>query len=892
MMNERRVHIYNDDNGHQVAQKIIEKSSGNKKFCCWQQLVNGAWVNGTDKVFVPLYRAGKLLNITAPNEYENAILFIVEGEKDVETMERLGFHATTTPAGSWKPQYDKYIRRDDLNIVILSDNDTAGEEKARRLYGCVKAVHPRVRWIKPTTICPDCPNKGDISDIADILGDKRTVQAVWDAVNDPACAEDMGDGVTVTCLADVRETTVKWLWYPYIPAGKITIIMGDPGTGKTTLSAAITAIVTNGGTFPVYQDYQPLVYGVVDNLPRATILQNAEDGYGDTIKPRLSSAGADLNKVFFIDETIGKPLSFTDTRLIQTIERYKPVAVFIDPIQAYLVAAIIAKRGRLNDFWNKAYYPQMSYVDMAQMPIVIATSSIALQKAILTEYIPELSKILMAYGIIKTPISAVLRKGREHYVCDLNLRSCFNYEKNGNTKQTLRKLLTPKAPIDIAEIEGLDRYTQRKIAVPDKCVFNCPHRDSCAYLRFRNYANSPSIDIQVVNHNYFLADMKFRAADKRPLIPNYQTVIIDEAHKFLSAARTMFGSEFSSFTPPVIKDTVYAMNFKRESAQKLARKKAKKLYDENKQLFKRLNELSRDDDTDDDATRFTAVIDRDVARHLRNLRDIADTLYELLASEPVTTSGEGKKADILWDLAAVREQLASLAKHNENICWLEKPNMSVTAGTEQEIRLCAIPQNLNEILHKNLWSRGIPTILTSGTLSAGGDFTHIKRTLGLERLGGRLIETTKPSPFNHRENAMLYISEKMPFPDQSNRDYINDIAIEVEKLTLASNGHAAVLFTSYKAMDMVWEILKGRWISFPMFRLDKGGVREIERFKRSGNGVLFASGALWEGIDIPGDTLSMLIIVKLPFQVPDPIGEYEQTLYKDMFENSPSDSRR
>ena len=69
---------------------------------------------------------------------------------------------------------------------------------------------------------------------------------------------------------------------------------------------------------------------------------------------------------------------------------------------------------------------------------------------------------------------------------------------------------------------------------------------------------------------------------------------------------------------------------------------------------------------------------------------------------------------------------------------------------------------------------------------------------------------------------------------------------------------------------------------FPMFRMDKGGIREIEKFKRSGNGILFAAGAMWEGVDIPGDALSMLIIVKLPFPVPDPIGEYEQTLYADM----------
>jgi ATP-dependent DNA helicase DinG len=184
----------------------------------------------------------------------------------------------------------------------------------------------------------------------------------------------------------------------------------------------------------------------------------------------------------------------------------------------------------------------------------------------------------------------------------------------------------------------------------------------------------------------------------------------------------------------------------------------------------------------------------------------------------------------------------------------------------------------------------MPMILTSGTLSASAgtscasDFSHIKRTLGLERHSGRISETSKPSPFDHHENALLYISENMPFPDNKSDDYISAVAGEVEKLITASHGHAAVLFTSYKVMDKVWERIVKLSTPFHLFRLDKGGVMEIERFKRSGNGVLFASGALWEGIDIPGDALSMLIIVKLPFQVPDPIGEYEQTLYSGMNE--------
>jgi len=108
------------------------------------------------------------------------------------------------------------------------------------------------------------------------------------------------------------------------------------------------------------------------------------------------------------------------------------------------------------------------------------------------------------------------------------------------------------------------------------------------------------------------------------------------------------------------------------------------------------------------------------------------------------------------------------------------------------------------------------------------------------------------------------------------------IAEEIERLVLASHGHAAVLFTSYSVMGQVHAILNRRDLPFPLLRLERGGVHAIERFKKSGNGILLASGALWEGVDVPGDTLSLLIIVKLPFAVPDPIGDYERSLCGSM----------
>lgn len=653
---------------------------------------------------------------------------------------------------------------------------------------------------------------------------------------------------------------------------------------------------------------------------------------------------------------------------------------------AYLVPAIIAKRGRYNNFWNCGLYPKMQYADMSKMPIVIATSSIALQRAIMTDYIPEISRILLENEIIDKPLTAVIRKGKEHYICERNLRAYLSFDNNKAVQRILDSLSLPSANIDMAEIDVLP-HIKRKICVSGRCSDHCPHRESCQYLEFREKAQSLDIDIQVCNHNYLLADTLVRKDGKPPLIPNYQMLVIDEAHKFLQAAQSMYGSELSSISVKYILNNIDRLLFKREGYQELVRKMAKKLFDESAKLFRGLFSNANINEAEDDTERFNADMNKDTTRHLRNIRDISENLMFALRDEAfyvkaqelldwvrkkygVNTSvidlksllvrtaniGEtyesqkeymhsqivnlhraishlpdlersveiekrsrkykkggsstvqkvllkdkavvldsiwkksrdllpierslGKHSEwivkLIWDLKKIHEQVTVFVNHSKLICWLEL--------NENANSLYAIPKDLNKQLFNDQWNKGISTIFTSGTLSAAGDFSHIKRTLGLEQLGGRITETSKPSPFNHKENALLYISENTPFPDQKDKNYIAAVADEVERLILSSHGHAAVLFTSYKMMELVYIELKKRRVPFPLFILGKGGVMEIERFKRSNGGVLFASGSLWEGIDIPGDALSMLIIVKLPFAVPDPIGEYEQTLYTDMNE--------
>jgi ATP-dependent DNA helicase DinG len=393
-------------------------------------------------------------------------------------------------------------------------------------------------------------------------------------------------------------------------------------------------------------------------------------------------------------------------------------------------------------------------------------------------------------------------------------------------------------------------------------------------------ANSPKVDFQITNHNYLIADRIHRATGKRPLIPNYQLVVIDEAHKFLQAARSMYGMELDDREIPKLTRDIHAFTSGKSNSGVNVHKLAKKLEGQNSKLFRRLNEnIPESAFEDDESDRFPAVIDSDVARHLKSIAGLSIDINAAVADSNGNKRMKDKRAKSLWRLGMVVEKVTGLRKQGGNIYWLENR----LDGEIESQALCSIPKDLDMRLHRDFWKSGIPIVLTSGTLSASGDFTRAKETLGLNRLQNyKLHSTTMPSPFDFKNNAMLYISEDTPFPDNKDKNYIAAIADEIERLVIASHGHAAVLFTSYNAMGQVHAILKKKNLPFSLFRLERGSTNAIEQFKKSGNGILLASGALWEGIDIPGDTLSMLIIVKLPFAVPDPIGDYERELYGDM----------
>lgn len=138
------------------------------------------------------------------------------------------------------------------------------------------------------------------------------------------------DNLKIINMADVETKKVEFLWYPYIPYGKLTIIQGDPGEGKTTAVLQIAALLTKGEKLP--EDDQ-------EREPVNVIYQTAEDGLADTVKPRLEAAGADCSKVLVIDES-EQGLSMSDLRIEEAIKQTGAKLVILDPIQAYLGSGV------------------------------------------------------------------------------------------------------------------------------------------------------------------------------------------------------------------------------------------------------------------------------------------------------------------------------------------------------------------------------------------------------------------------------------------------------------------------------------------------------------------------------------------------------------------------
>ena len=497
---------------------------------------------------------------------------------------------------------------------------------------------------------------------------------------------------------------------------------------------------------------------------------------------------------------------------------------------AYLVACIL---------W------QMHRPNQLKMPVVISTSSVALQDAILNEYLPDLSAVLLAEGIITAPITAVVRKGKERFVCDARLaeRQAKAISKGSRQKGSLRMA---ENVLDLDHIPGLSRYDRCRICVPQSCPRDCFLRLDCRYQQYLRDSMKP--DIQICNHNYLLANASHRLEERPLLLRQYQALVVDEAHKLPDAARQMYTETLSAQDMDDLCSLLQQAHFKGLS---------KRL----RTVFLTLSISC--------APSF-AMTKRKISIpfSLTPFRQaaIADciNLLQYIGSQP----------DMPHYLQYRLAETESLLR----LFLLDVPTriLYLEFSAEGQSTFCAASNRVPQLLRSALWNTREPTILTSGTLTAAGDFDHTEQLLGLAAYAP-LRHFRAESPFDYRKKCLLYIPARRAEAVHENQ-YLAD---KIVQLVSTCHGHALVLFTSYRQMRNVYDALGGR-LTFPVFQAGRGQNRSIQQFKQSGNGVLFAAGSCWEGIDFPGDMVSLLIIAKLPFPIPDPVSDYERKQYPNL----------
>lgn len=461
-------------------------------------------------------------------------------------------------------------------------------------------------------------------------------------------------------------------------------------------------------------------------------------------------------------------------------------------------------------------------------PVLISTSSIALQNAVKNEYLPFLSAVLMTDGMINHPLQAVIRKGKSHYVCDerleRRLRQVDFIKKN---KQAGTALLTLRKCLDADDIPHLSNYDRNRICVPKVC--DC-QRENCRYLSFLDDCDAGQYSFQICNHNLLLADAIHRKVGRRAILPDSCAVVIDESHKISDAARQMFGISFGT---EEVQELIQSL---RREGYLLAAESLKELF---VPLWKKLPDIEEC---------IRCLIGPD--RGLQLIRS------QLIGSVTAPT----RKA---------LEKLASAVT-----LFLDgSPDMVFYA---EEDRLCATISDLTTQLRSTLWSQEQPFLLASGTLAVGDDFRRFREESGL-LTDHRVIEAVSSSPFDYEKNCLLYLPQ-FP-PKQKSETYYDDLSDEITTLLNAAHGHALILFTSYSAMSAVKERLALRW---PVFTLGRNEIHTTERFKDTPGSILLAAGAAWEGFDFPGDCVSLLIIPRLPFAHPNALTEKAREKYSSL----------
>src|SRR6202008_4452203 len=380
----------------------------------------------------------------------------------------------------------------------------------------------------------------------------------------------------------------------------------------------------------------------------------------------------------------------------------------------------------------------------------------------------------------------------------------------------------------------------------------CPSFNPC-FVTGR-HQRAKDADVIIVNHHLFFADLALKQDDFGSILPEYSAVVFDEAHEMEDVASDYFGRQISNYRfEELARDADQTLRLLKLGSAALLRR-TQRIRERGRAFFDSFP--ARDG-------RFPfSRAEREA--FLEQHREAYDALATALKGLETEFAALTQKPEELTRIARrsfeLRQELAFLFESNEKnfVYWYERRNKGVF--------LTATPIDVSGILRERLFEQFDTVILTSATLTVGNRFDYIRQRLGMDNAK----ERTLPPEFQYGEQVLFYLPQRMP--DVRDAGFASRAADEILRLLELSEGRAFCLFTSYAQMKDLYERVSVR-SPYPLM-LQGTAQRSalLARFKGTPNAVLFATASFWQGVDVPGEQLSCVIVARLPFAVPsDPI---------------------
>ena len=481
--------------------------------------------------------------------------------------------------------------------------------------------------------------------------------------------------------------------------------------------------------------------------------------------------------------------------------------------------------------------------------VIVSTGTKTLQDQLFDRDLPAVRKALGSAA------SIALLKGRANYVCLYRLRRAaaegLSSREEANQLRRIESfagISTTGDRADLADVPEDAPVWARATSTRDNCLGQgCPDYSDCFVMHARR--NALAADVVVINHHLFFADVVLRDEGMAELLPSCNTVVFDEAHQLPETARLFFGEHLSSAQlVDLARDARLELRAAGGASPELDRL-AGSLERAARELRLSLGEQAARLSW----TQAMRVADFPVA--IERLHGALADLNAPLQEQAQRSEGLGacarRASAALVILARLREE-----EGREDVRWVE------IFG--QAARLNITPLSSAELFARQMSDHPRAWIFTSATLAVGEDFSHFTRELGLPQADARRWA----SPFDFPRQALLYLPKGLP--GDPNDPAFTDAVIEaVAPVLEASGGRAFLLFTTLRALRRAHELLKGR-LRFPLLVQGTGSRSELlQRFRSLGNAVLLGSQSFWEGVDVRGEALSLVVIDKLPFAPPD-----------------------